>query len=96
MPKSDIPRNLVGLAVQKLRSERGWSQSMLAAKCQLAGWDISRSIVAAIEGRVRWVGDWEALRLAKVLHVSVADLYPAKVDWAKFDALSRARNEENA
>lgn len=93
MPDPYIPRNMVGLAVQKLRTERGWSQSALAAKCQLAGWDISRGIVAAIEGRVRWVGDWEALRLASIFGVSVAELFPEKVDWSGFNDLVRGADE---
>lgn len=74
-------RNVVGAMVRKRRAELGWSQAGLAAKCQLAGWDVSRSIIAAIEGRVRWVGDFEALLLARVLKVSVADLYLQRVDW---------------
>lgn len=84
MPDADQPRNLIGLAVQKLRLEHGWSQTMLATKCQLVGWDISRSIVAAIEGRVRWVGDWETLLLARIFEVPVNVLFPAKVDWQEF------------
>jgi len=76
-------RNVVGRAVQKRRADLGWSQATLAAKCQLAGWDVSRGIVAAIEGRVRWVGDFEVALLAKVLGTSVADLYPQRVDWGK-------------
>lgn len=84
MPDSDYPRNLIGPAVQRLRTERSWSQSALAAKCQLVGWDVSRSIIAAIEGRVRWVGDWEAALMARVFGVQVAKLYPDQVDWSAF------------
>lgn len=76
MSKRHIHRNVVGPSVQRCRSARGWSQQMLATKCQLIGWDISRSIVAAIEGRVRWVADWEVLLLARVFKVSLVDLYP--------------------
>lgn len=70
------PKNIVGPAVRRLRDQHGWSQGMLAAKCQLIGWDISRSIVAAIEGRVRWVGDFELLLLAKALRATPTDLLP--------------------
>ncbi len=62
---------------------------MLATKCQVSGWDISRSIVAAIEGRVRWVGDWEALRMAGILQVPVQELFPTEADWAEFAELVR-------
>jgi transcriptional regulator with XRE-family HTH domain len=80
-PRTTLPRNVIGTSVQKRRTELGWSQSALAAKCQLAGWDVSRSIVAAIEGRVRWVGDFEVVLLATVLGITVADLIPQRVDW---------------
>lgn len=76
-------KNVVGPQVRKLRDQQGWSQATLATKCQLAGWDISRSIVAAIEGRIRWVGDFELMMLAKVLHVSPSDLLPKQLHWAE-------------
>lgn len=75
------PKNIVGPKVRETRVRLGWSQQKLAAKCQVAGWDITRSIVAAIEGRVRWVGDFELVLLAHVLHVPLTDLLPARVDW---------------
>jgi transcriptional regulator with XRE-family HTH domain len=77
-------RNVVGPLVQRHRTARGWSQQLLAARCQLAGWDVSRSIVAAIEGRVRWVGDWEVILLAEILGVQIADLYPAEFNAVEF------------
>ena len=67
-------RNIIGTALARYRNARGWSQNELAAKCQVAGWDISRGIIAGIEGRVRWVGDWEVMLLVSVLKISVADL----------------------
>ena len=75
------PKNIVGPQVRRCRDELGWSQGTLAAKCQVAGWDISRSIVAGIEGRVRWVGDFELVMLAKVLRISPTDLLPKQMDW---------------
>ncbi len=89
MPNPATPRNLIGPAVARHRTAKGWSQAMLATKCQVSGWDISRSIIAAIEGRVRWVGDWEALRLASILQVSVQELFPDKADWTEFTDLVR-------
>lgn len=78
------PKNIVGPQVRRYRDRNGWSQALLAAKCQLAGWDISRGIVAAIEGKVRWVGDFELLLLAKVLHVEPIDLLPKQVVWNEY------------
>jgi transcriptional regulator with XRE-family HTH domain len=71
-------RNIVGFQVSKLRVQRGWSQEHFAAVCQLSGWDVSRGVVARIEGGVRWVADFELLLLAQALKVSVPELYPAK------------------
>lgn len=74
------PRNIVGPQLHRLRNARGWSQTQLAAKCQLSGWGVSRGIIAAIEGRVRWVGDFELVMLARVLKVDVQALLPARLD----------------
>lgn len=75
------PKNVVGPAVQRRRMELGWSQAKLAAECQMIGWDISRGIIAALEGRVRWAGDYEVALLAKALRTSIAALYPSSIDW---------------
>ena len=69
-------RNVVGPQVRRLRYARGWSQSELAVKLQLAGWDISRSGVAKIEAQLVWVGDFELFYLMKVFQVTLADLLP--------------------
>jgi len=71
-------KNVCGPSVARIRNQHGWSQSELAAKCQLIGWDISRDIIARIEGRVRWVGDYELAFLARVLGVSMVDLMPSE------------------
>ena len=55
-----------------------WSQPELAAKCQLAGWDVSRDIIARIECRTRWVGDFELAILADVLKVEITELLPQR------------------
>ena len=72
----NTPRNIVGPQVMQLRNERDWSQEKLASICQLAGWDVSRGVIARIEGGVRWVADFEVLKLAAALKVSVPELYP--------------------
>lgn len=61
----------------------------MAAKCQLLGWDLTRDIVATIEGRTRWIGDFELVLLARVLDVPVTDLLPDRVIWGEI-ALSRS------
>ena len=72
----EVPRNIVGPQVMKLRDGRSLSQNDLAIACQLAGWDVSRGVIARIESGVRWVADWELIELAKALKVSVPELYP--------------------
>ncbi len=72
------PANIIGPAVRRLRIRAGLSQPAFAAKCQIAGWDISRDIVARIEGGVRCVDDRELLKLAEVLGCSMQSLFPKK------------------
>jgi transcriptional regulator with XRE-family HTH domain len=74
----DASRNIVGPQVMQLRNGRGWSQDKFASVCQLRGWDVSRGVVARIEGGVRWVADFELLELAGALEVPVPDLFPEK------------------
>lgn len=60
----------------KLRYRQGLSQAQLAARCQVAGWDVSRDIIARVELQIRWVGDFELLHLARALRVKVTELLP--------------------
>ena len=70
------PKNIVGPQVARLRYQQDLSQTDLAAKCQLAGWDASRGIIAGIEGQVRCVTDQEFVWLAQVLSVPLSALLP--------------------
>ncbi len=72
------PKNAVGPKLMSLRSRLGLSQEKFAAKCQLAGWDVSRDIVARIELGTRCVTDIELIELAGVLRVSVETLLPRR------------------
>jgi transcriptional regulator with XRE-family HTH domain len=54
---------------RKARYQLSLSQEQLAARCQLLGLDISRSTLAQIEIRLRFVSDEELLVLASVLGV---------------------------
>src|SRR5271155_4033868 len=76
--QSKEPKNIVGPQVIRLRNKIGLSQSGLAAKCQRMGWDISRGIIAAIEGRVRCVTDREFVLLCQVFGVSLEELLPGR------------------
>jgi len=81
--RSKHARNLIGPSVARIRVANEMSQLELAARCQRSGWDISRGIVAAIEGRSRWVGDFEAAMLAAVLGVKISDLFPDEISWSE-------------
>ena len=79
MPRKQFPANIVGPQIRKARYQLGFSQEQLAARCQLLGLDISRSSLAQIEIRVRFVSDEELLVLASVLSVATDDLYPPDI-----------------
>ena len=68
--------NIVGPRVRRFRSEKLWSQNVLASKLQLAGLDKSREAVARIECQIVRVCEYELLYLAKVLGVGLIDLFP--------------------
>jgi transcriptional regulator with XRE-family HTH domain len=71
-------KNNVGPQVRRRRYSLGWPQPTLAAKLQIAGFDISRSGVSKIEARLSYVDDKSLLYLAEVLKVPVQDLFPAR------------------
>jgi transcriptional regulator with XRE-family HTH domain len=71
-------KNNVGPQVRRRRYALGWSQSDLAAKLQIAGFDISRSGVSKIEARLSYVDDKTLLYLAEVLRLPVQDLFPSR------------------
>lgn len=75
------PRNLIGGQLQKIRLEKGISQTELAAINQRRGWDISRYIIAKIESRSRWVADFELILLAESLKIQPLELLPPAKVW---------------
>ena len=68
------PRNIVGPVVRELREKQGLTQPELAAKLNLAGWDISRETLAKIESQIRWVADFEIFRLADAIGIEGPEL----------------------
>ena len=76
MPRKKYPANVVGPQVRKVRGRLGLTQEQLAAQCQLAGLDISRSTLGQIEARLRYVSDEELIVLASLLDVAIDHLYP--------------------
>ena len=70
--------NNIGPQVRRRRYALGWSQSMLATKLQLAGFDISRSGVSKIEALLRFVDDKDLMFLAEVLKIPIQELFPRR------------------
>ena len=70
-------KNNVGPQVRRRRYALGWSQSVLAAKLQIAGFDISRSGVSKIEARLSYVDDKALLYLAEVSEGAGSGTFPA-------------------
>lgn len=68
------PKNAVGPQLMRLRSRLGLSQAALATKFQVAGWDVSRDIIARIELQTRCVTDIELITLSRILRVPVDGL----------------------
>lgn len=71
--------NVCGKEIIRLRTECGLSQSQLAAKCQLAGWDVSRDIINRIERRSRRLDDLDLATLARVLDRPLEEFYPREL-----------------
>lgn len=69
-------QNILGAQIRRIRSQQDLSQEMLAARCNVVGWDISRGTLAKIEAGIRCVTDLEAAVLALSLRVPLLALYP--------------------
>ena len=68
--------NVVGPQVRKFRVRKGWTQPVLARELQLQGWSVSTGSVGKLEAQLRRVPDCELMFLARVLGVSVSDMFP--------------------
>ena len=64
-------KNLIGARVESARKEQGMKQKELLAQLQVRGVDLSASGLSKLEGKVRYVTDFELLALADILSVSV-------------------------
>ncbi len=67
--------NIIGKKIARLRYNLGLTQEMLAAKLQILQCDISRDIVANIENKRSVATDKHCFFLAKVLGVSINELF---------------------
>lgn len=67
--------NMVGDRVRELRVKKGWSQKTLSEKLETMAIYICRGSISRIEDKRRTVTDVELYGLAKMLDVSIADLF---------------------
>ncbi|PKH88370.1 helix-turn-helix domain-containing protein [Colwellia sp. Bg11-28] len=67
--------NIIGRNVKAAREKNEWTQEQLAAKCNLLGWNISRSTLAKIESRVRRITDIEVKTLSLALNTGIELLF---------------------
>ncbi len=67
--------NLVGKNIKKYRKLNKMSQQKLSNQLELLGVYVCRGSVSRIEDMSRTVTDIELFAIAKVLHVSVIDLF---------------------
>lgn len=67
--------NRTGPQIKKIREELGLTQEQLTARCNLIGWDITRSTLAKMESQVRRVTDFEVYLIAKALKTDINNLF---------------------
>ena len=70
--------NMIGDRVRELRLARKMSQQMLSNKLEMLAIYICRGSISRIEDKQRTVTDIELYGLAKVLNVSVEELFESK------------------
>jgi transcriptional regulator with XRE-family HTH domain len=68
------PKNIVGPIIRELREEKSLTQAQFVAKLNVLGWDLSRDTFAKIEARIRWVADFEILKLAEAAGIEGPEL----------------------
>ncbi len=67
--------NIVGRKIEVLRKARGISQKDFIAKLQIIGCDINPTSYSKLEGQHRVATDKELFAIAKVLEISVNELF---------------------
>jgi len=92
-----VYKNVVGRLVARIRYARSLSQAGLARELQKAGWDISRSEVSKIEGRIREVKDWQMMFLVRVLDARHESFYPKLDEKERFsDAFHKLMHKKTS
>ena len=67
--------NIIGPNIRSIRKQANISQEDLCARLQVLDFQINRSDISKIENGVKFIADFEVIGFAKVLKVSIEDLY---------------------
>ena len=67
--------NIVGKNIERIRKQQGIKQKDFISKLQVYGLDINPTSYSKLEGQVRIATDIEIYAIAKILNVSLEELY---------------------
>ncbi len=67
--------NVIGANVERLRKQKGIKQKEFVAKMQVSGVDINPTSYSKLEGQLRSASDTEVYVIAKLLGVSMEELF---------------------
>lgn len=68
-------KNLVGRNIERIRKERGIKQKDFIAQIQIMGCDMNPTSYSKLEGQVRSATDKEIFVIAKVLGITMEELF---------------------
>ncbi len=71
--------NLVGKNIERIRKQRGFKQKDFIARMQIMGCDINPTSYSKLEGQVRSATDKEIFVIAKILGVSMEELFFSEI-----------------
>ena len=70
--------NMVGRNIERLRKEKGMKQKDFIARIQTMGCDMNPTSYSKLEGQIRNATDKEIFVIAKILGVSMEELFEEK------------------
>ncbi len=68
-------KNVVGKNIERLRKEKGIKQKDFIAQIQVMGYDMNPTSYSKLEGQLRSATDREIFVIAKILNVTMEDLF---------------------
>lgn len=79
VPEVRTDRNSVGQTIARLRRGADLTQEELAARCQVAGWEVSRDAIKRLERGEREITDVELRLLATALRTTPGVFFETRV-----------------